>query len=291
MTPWATARMVAVDSLRELCAARRADDALEDRQARSVTRLAEGHDDAGDDECGEELQQTDADARHEAEHRLREVADLRLHALHQRRQVGVRLRPERMQLRADDRPVGHGVTRRRDLERVGLHVVNESLHRVAQRTHEHGGRHNDQRDAENHDQRRGKPLPPADLAGNKLVHGIQRNGQDQCPQQQGQERRDGPVAQQRQGQHQADADEDIHEPGREALLEFGIGRAVAHGPGNLRLFRDGGVAAAQLLLDLSDHRNVVRDRSSCASCPGMSAWSSATARAPGAVQPLETRRS
>ena len=102
--------------LGELCAAFRADDAFEDRPAAAAAGLAEGHDDAGDDERGEELQQPAADAGDETERGLRQVADLRLHALHQRRQVGVRLRPDGVHLLADDRPI---LRRRRAVRESG----------------------------------------------------------------------------------------------------------------------------------------------------------------------------
>jgi len=57
------------------------------------------------------LQQTNPDARYKAECRLGDIDELRLQALHQRRQVGVRLRPKRVQLRPDQRPVRHGFNR------------------------------------------------------------------------------------------------------------------------------------------------------------------------------------
>ena len=164
MTPCATARMVAVASFVNSapCAA----PAKRSKMAR-LARLpasTEGHDDAGDDEGGEELQQPDADAGDEAERRLREVADLRLHALDQRRQIGVRRRPDRVELLADHGPRRDALARGRDLERVVLHVVDQLMHRVAQRAHQHGGRHDDQGDAEENQDRRGKPLLPSILA-------------------------------------------------------------------------------------------------------------------------------
>ena len=51
--------------------------------------LAEGHDDAANDQGSEELEQPGADTRDDGECRLREVADLRLLALDQRRQVSM----------------------------------------------------------------------------------------------------------------------------------------------------------------------------------------------------------
>ncbi len=115
MTPWATARMVAVDKRGEFAAARHSRDALEDRQDAARARLAEGHDDAGDDERGQELQNPAADTGDETQRGFGQVADLRLLALDQRRQIGVRLRPQRMYLLADQRPFLHAGTRRRNL--------------------------------------------------------------------------------------------------------------------------------------------------------------------------------
>jgi hypothetical protein len=47
--------------------------------------LPEGHNDAGNDEGGQELQHATTDAGDEAQGGFRQFADLRLHALHQRR--------------------------------------------------------------------------------------------------------------------------------------------------------------------------------------------------------------
>ena len=222
-TPLATARMVAVDrSTNSSAAARRRLVSKIERIARAP-RLAEGHHDAGDDERREELQQPAADAGDEAERRLGQVADLRLHALHQCRQIGVRLRPERVHLLADQRPVGDAFSWRRHLERVVLHVVDQSLHRVAERVHQRRGRHDDHDDAEQHEQRRGQSLAAADLRGHRLVQGIERDGQDQRPDHQGQERREHLKAEHGQGQDEAGANQDIEKEGGESSFELGIG--------------------------------------------------------------------
>jgi len=193
-------------------AACRAEDALKNREVRTITRLTEGHDDAGDDEGREKLQQADADAPHEAEHRFGDVAELRLQALHQRRQIGVRLGPDGMQLRANERPGGHGVTRRRYFKRIRLNVPDELMHRVPQRTHQYGRRRDDQRETQDRDQRGRQTVAATDPAGHGLIQRIQGHREDQRPQQQGQERRECPVTQQDQERHQAKADEDIHDP-------------------------------------------------------------------------------
>ena len=158
MTPCATARMVAVASF--VNSAPRAAPATRSKMARlaRLPDLTEGHDDAGDDEGGKELEQPRADAGDEAERRLCDFADLRLHALDQSRQVVVRRRPDRIELLADDGPRRDSVARGRDLERVLLHVDDQLTHRVAQRAHQHGGWHDDQGDAEENHDRRCKPL-------------------------------------------------------------------------------------------------------------------------------------
>ena len=185
--------------------------------------FAEGHHDAGDDERREELQQPAADAGDETERRLGQVADLRLHALHQCGQIGVRLRPECVHLLADQRPLGDAFSWRRHLERVVLHVVDQSVHRVAERVHQRRGRHDDHDDSEQHEQRRGQSLAAADLRGHRLMQGIESDGQNQSPGHQAQERREHLKAEHGQGQDEAGANEDVEKEGGGSAFELGIG--------------------------------------------------------------------
>ena len=78
---------------RELRAMLRADQSIEDGTSATVARLPEGHENAGDDEGGQEHQQAAPDAGDEAESRLGNVTDLRLHALDERGKIVVRPRP------------------------------------------------------------------------------------------------------------------------------------------------------------------------------------------------------
>ena len=202
MTPWATARMVAVDSLVNL--GPRSGPTMRAKIGLGCARagLAEGHDDAGDDERREEHQDAAADAGHEAERRLGEVADLRLQALHQRRQVGVRPRPDRVDLLADDRPFGDARSRRRNLQRVvsarrgsaaaPSRRANSSARRWARRS---------AATPSSAISVAASPCRPPIVAP-ALVQRIQGDGQDQRPDHQGQEGREDPVAQQRQRQDQ-----------------------------------------------------------------------------------------
>ena len=148
-------------------------------------------------------------------------------ALDQCRQVGVRRRPDRMQLFADHGPRRDGVGRSRDLERVFLHVDDQLMHRVAQRTHQHRGWHDDQGDAEEDHDRRRKPLLASDLVGKVLVQRIERDGQNQGPDHQGQERREDLVAKHDQRQDEAGTDEHVQQPGRVALPRFAV-KLVVH---------------------------------------------------------------
>ncbi len=222
MTPCATARMVAVASF--VNSAPRAAPATRSKMAR-LARLpdpTEGHDDAGDDECGEELQKPDANAGNEAERHLREVADLRLQACDQSRQVGVRRRPDRIELLADHGPRRDSLARGRDLERALLHVDDQLMHRVAQRTHQHGGRHDDQGDAEEDQDRRGQSLLSSHLVREVLVQRIERDGQNQRPDHQRQEGREDLVAKHGQGQDEPGTDEHVQQPGGVASPQFAI---------------------------------------------------------------------
>mgnify|MGYP003693835619 CR=1 FL=1 len=87
--------------------------------------------------------------------------DLRLHALHECRKVGVCLRPERMDVRADDGPSFHTRAWSRNLHGVGLDALHEFLRRVAQRTHQQARRHHEERHTNENDQRGRQSLPPA----------------------------------------------------------------------------------------------------------------------------------
>ena len=199
------------------------DDSLEDRADRARPSFAESHHDAGDGERGEELQQSAADAGDETERRLGEVADLRLHALHECGQIVVRLRPECVHLLADQRPLGDACSWRRHLERVVLHVVDEPVHRVAERVHQRRGRHDDHDDAEQHEQRRGQSLTAAELCGHRLMQGIESDGQNQRPGHEAQERGEHLKAEHDQGQDEAGANEDVEKQGGGPAFELGIG--------------------------------------------------------------------
>ncbi len=87
------------------------------------------------------------------------------------------------------------------------------MHRVAQRTHQHGGWHDDQRDAEENHDRRCKPLLPADLGREVLVHRIERDGQYQGPDHQSQERREDLIAKHDQCQDEPGTDEYVQQRG------------------------------------------------------------------------------
>ena len=207
----------------ELVAAFEAEDAREDRPAGAIAGLAEGHDDAGDDERRDEREDAAADAGHHRQRLLGQFTDLRLQALDQRRQVVVRLLPIGVDLRPDQRPFGDARLGRRNLQRVLLHFVDQPMHRVAHRIQQYRRGHDDQRDAEQGDQRRRPALPPAHPGGQRLVQRIQRDRQDQRPDHQHEEGREDPVAQHHQRQDQAGADQHIEQQPRAALLVCRIG--------------------------------------------------------------------
>ena len=179
---------------------------------------------------GQELQQSTTDAGDEAQGCFRQFAYLWLHALHQRRQVRMGLRPNVVDLLADDRPCLDTGTRGWNLQRVVLHVVDQLLHRIAKRTHQHRRRHDDQHDANDDQQGCGQSLLAPDLAGQGLVERIERDGQDQRPDHQGQERGQDLVAKHGHGEDQAGTDQDIQQRGRQPLFEFLIRlRGYIHG--------------------------------------------------------------
>src|SRR5262249_58917866 len=73
----------------ELSAALAADDPREDRPTAAIAGAAVGHDDAGDDEGSDELQNRSADAGDHRKRRFGQVANLRPQALHQPREIGM----------------------------------------------------------------------------------------------------------------------------------------------------------------------------------------------------------
>ena len=95
------------------------------------------------------------------------------------------------------------------------------MDRVAQRAHQHGGWHDDQGDAEENQDRRGKSLLSSHLGREVLVQRIERDGQDQCPDHQCQERREDLVAKHDQRQDEAGTDEYVQQPGFVETLRFG----------------------------------------------------------------------
>jgi len=206
--------------LRKFSTALNAGDALGDGKASAACRLPEGHQDACDDEGHEELKETASDARHEGNSGLCEISDLRLHAPDESRKIVVRLRPYRMHLLADHRPPGYRVGRGRDLELVALHVVDQPMYRVANRTHEYCGRSNDQYDPQNHNRASGKALPAADPRSEELLQRIESDGQDERPYHQCQERRKDAVAEHCQAENESGTDEDVEQSRGTLALEF-----------------------------------------------------------------------
>jgi hypothetical protein len=209
--------MVAVDSLANSLP--RALPTMRSKIAR-LPRLPVGHDDAGNDEGGYELQQSTSDAGDEAQSCFRQFANLRLHAPHQRRQVSMCLGPNVVDSFADDRPLFDAGTWGWNLQRVVPHVVDQLMHRIAKRIHQHRRRRYDQNDAKHNQQGCGKSLLAPDLAGQVLVERIDRDGQDQRPDRQGQERREDPVAKHGHGEDQAGADQNIQQRGSQWLFEL-----------------------------------------------------------------------
>ena len=75
-------------------ASSRADDAIENGLDAPGARPAEGHDDPGNDEGGEKQQQRATDAGDNPQRGFSPVAELRLQALNECRQIRMGLRPQ-----------------------------------------------------------------------------------------------------------------------------------------------------------------------------------------------------
>ena len=103
-----------------------------------------------------------------------------------------------------------------------LHVDDQLMHRVAQRAHQHGGRHEDQGDAEEDQDRRGQSLLSSHLVRKVLVQRIERDRKNHRPDHQRQERREDPVAKHDQRQDEAGTDEHVQQPGCVASPQFAI---------------------------------------------------------------------
>jgi hypothetical protein len=84
------------------------------------------------------------------------------------------------------------------------------------------GRHDDEGDAEEGQDRRRKPLLAAELVSDELLHRVQRDGENQGPHHQRQERRKDLIAKHDQRQDEAGADEQVHLRGRFGSRRFAI---------------------------------------------------------------------
>ena len=142
---------------------------------------------------------------------LGQFADLRLHALHESRQVGMSFRPDVVDLLADDRPFLHAFSRGGYFQRVLLHGTDEMTNGVGKRIHQQRRRGDDQQEADDHQNGRGEPLLPADPAGEPLMQRIQRDRQDDRPDHQRQEWRKDLVAQHRECANQTGANQHIQQ--------------------------------------------------------------------------------
>jgi len=97
-------------------------------------------------------------------------------ALDQSGEVGMGLGPQRMYLLANQRPASHAVAWRRNLQGIVLHVADQLVYRVAERTRKHSSRGNDQHGREQHHHRRRPALIAAHSAGKPLVQRVERDG-------------------------------------------------------------------------------------------------------------------
>jgi hypothetical protein len=174
--------------------------------------LPKSHDDSGDGERSQEQQHRTADAGDDPEQGLGQVAKLRLQALHHRGQVGMRLRPEAMDLLPDDRPLRNARWRGGHLQRVVAHLVRDVVDGVTQLEHERRGGNPDQDDPAQHHRGGREPLSASHPAGEHLVRRIERHRQDQRPHHEGEERREDLVAQHRHDDQHPGTDEDIEQP-------------------------------------------------------------------------------
>ena len=133
------------------------------------------------------------------------------------------LRPPGVNLFADERPLGYTGTRGRNLQRIVLDTLNETLQGVGQRAQQHGARRHNHDRADDRDDRRRQSLLFPHPACERLMQRVDRNRQDQRPDHQGQEGREDPIAQQDNGQNKAGADQDVEQSGRQ-LFVLGQGR-------------------------------------------------------------------
>src|SRR5574337_926840 len=72
-----------------------------------------------------------------AERLLAQIAELRLLALHQPRQIVISLCPPPVNLLPDERPLRHTCPRGRNFEAIGLDTVDKLLGRIPQRSDQH----------------------------------------------------------------------------------------------------------------------------------------------------------
>ena len=93
----------------------------------------------------------------------------------------MRLAPHGVELPANDGQGRNRLGRRRDLQRVMLHGLDQSPDRVAQRAHQHRDGHDEQGDPEQNQQGRGEPRPSAELGRDAQVQGVEGHREYQGP--------------------------------------------------------------------------------------------------------------
>jgi hypothetical protein len=108
------------------------------------------------------------------------------------------------------------------LQRVVLHGADKIMNGAPKGIHQQHGRGDDEEDAADHHNGRGDSLLAAHRVGERSMQGIERDGQDERPHHQRQERRKDDVAERRQDSDEPGTNQYIQQTGRDPPSEFVI---------------------------------------------------------------------
>ena len=164
-----------------------------------------------------------------------EIADLRLHAMHEGGQIVVRLAPDGVELPANDGPGRNRLGRGRDLQRVLLQGLDQGPDGVAQRTHQDRDGHDEHGDPEQHQQGRAEPVASAEMGRDAQVQGVEGHREDHGPDREREEGGQDAVAEQRHGEEKSGTDQHLEQAVSEASFEVRVGCGERRHDGSLVL--------------------------------------------------------
>jgi hypothetical protein len=176
------------------------------------------HEDAGKNQRGDEGYEPHLESRDRSQHHEAGILDLGRESVRESRQICRGLHPEIVQTLADERPACNRPGRRRNAKAAALDDGRDVIHRVRCGHAQHVGRHKDDRERGQNDQRRDQSAVAARCASQPNQQRMERDRQNQRPDQQIEKRDDDPEAEDREHDDEPSADQHIQQTPRERLL-------------------------------------------------------------------------